>query len=115
MTPDILTIDPDRRMVSFDGKQIRLTNQEFCVLEYLVARPGMIRSRAQIMDAAFEGGGYGVEDRAVDTTIKRLRRHGIPGIQTYHYIGYFWEPVPKTFRRIEGPTKARIKKPRIEP
>lgn len=68
-----LEIDPARHMVSWDGKRVTLTVTEFLILEALAARPGVVKNRNQLMDAAYQDDVY-VDDRTIDSHIKRLRR-----------------------------------------
>jgi two-component system, OmpR family, response regulator ChvI len=88
-----LTIDPARHVVSWDGKSISLTVTEFLVLEALAQRPGVIRSRNQLIDAAYTDDIY-VDDRTIDSHIKRLRRKfreadpAFDAIETLYGAGY---------------------------
>ncbi|MHA6316961.1 response regulator [Altererythrobacter sp. CAU 1778] len=68
-----LHMDPSRHRVEWDGKHVSLTVTEFLILEALAQRPGVIRSRNQLMDAAYPDDVF-VDDRTVDSHIKRLRR-----------------------------------------
>ena len=68
-----LTMDPARHLVLWDGKPVSLTVTEFLILESLVARPGMVKNRNQLMDAAYQDDVF-VDDRTIDSHIKRLRR-----------------------------------------
>ncbi len=68
-----LTMDPARHMVSWKEMPITLTVTEFMILEALAARPGVVKSRNQLMDAAYQDDVY-VDDRTIDSHIKRLRR-----------------------------------------
>lgn len=68
-----LTMDPARHHVTWDGKPVSLTVTEFLLLEALAARPGVIKSRNQLMDAAYQDDVF-VDDRTVDSHIKRMRR-----------------------------------------
>lgn len=68
-----LFIDPARHKVTWDGKPVSLTVTEFLILEALAARPGVIKSRNQLMDAAYPDDIF-VDDRTVDSHIKRMRR-----------------------------------------
>jgi len=68
-----LTIDPARHQVLWDELPVSLTVTEFLILEALAARPGVIKSRNQLMDAAYPDEIY-VDDRTVDSHIKRMRR-----------------------------------------
>ena len=68
-----LSMDPARHKVAWDGKDVTLTVTEFLILETLAARPGIVRSRNQLMDAAYQDDVY-IDDRTIDSHIKRLRR-----------------------------------------
>ncbi len=68
-----LYMDPARHHVTWDEKPVSLTVTEFLILEALAARPGVIKSRNQLMDAAYPDDIF-VDDRTVDSHIKRMRR-----------------------------------------
>ena len=68
-----LTMDPARHEVTWDGQTVSLTVTEFLILEALAQRPGVVKSRNQLMDAAYHEDVF-VDDRTVDSHIKRLRR-----------------------------------------
>lgn len=68
-----LTMDPARHKVQWDGKDVTLTVTEFMILEALAQRPGVVKSRNQLMDTAYQDDIY-VDDRTIDSHIKRLRR-----------------------------------------
>ena len=68
-----LAMDPARHHVRWDGKSLVLTVTEFMILEALANRPGVVRTRDQLMDAAYQDDVY-VDDRTIDSHIKRLRR-----------------------------------------
>ncbi len=68
-----LHMDPARHHVKWDGKPLTLTVTEFMILEALANRPGVVRTRDQLMDAAYQDDVY-VDDRTIDSHIKRLRR-----------------------------------------
>src|SRR3546814_2334383 len=68
-----LQMDPARHKVAWDGKDVTLTVTEFLILETLAARPGIVRSRNQLMDAAYQDDVY-IDDRTIDSHIKRLDR-----------------------------------------
>jgi len=68
-----LVMDPARHLVTWDGRPVSLTVTEFLILEALAQRPGVIKSRNQLMDAAYPDDMF-VDDRTVDSHIKRLRR-----------------------------------------
>ena len=68
-----LRMDPARHYVTWDGRPVTLTVTEFLILEALAVRPGVIKSRNQLMDAAYPDDVF-VDDRTVDSHIKRMRR-----------------------------------------
>lgn len=68
-----LIMDPARHHVQWGGKPVTLTVTEFLILEALANRPGVVRTRDQLMDAAYQDDVY-VDDRTIDSHIKRLRR-----------------------------------------
>jgi len=86
-------MDPARHEVSWDGRPVSLTVTEFLLLEALASRPGVIRSRNQLMDAAYSDDIY-VDDRTIDSHIKRLRRKfraadpDFAAIETLYGAGY---------------------------
>ncbi|MDE2403280.1 MAG: response regulator transcription factor [Sphingomonadales bacterium] len=88
-----LTMDPARHQVHWDGKPVSLTVTEFLILESLAQRPGVIKSRNQLMDAAYSDDVY-VDDRTIDSHIKRLRRKfraadpAFAAIETLYGAGY---------------------------
>ncbi|WP_338445344.1 response regulator transcription factor [Pelagerythrobacter marensis] len=88
-----LTMDPARHNVTWDGKAVSLTVTEFLLLEALAARPGVIKSRNALMDAAYPDDVF-VDDRTVDSHIKRMRRKfrsvdpAFSAIETLYGAGY---------------------------
>ena len=68
-----LSMDPARHQVTWGGRPVSLTVTEFLILEALAQRPGVIKSRNQLMDAAYPDDVF-VDDRTVDSHIKRMRR-----------------------------------------
>ena len=68
-----LEMDPARHRVRWNGHDVALTVTEFMILEALVQRPGVVKSRSQLMDAAYQDDIY-VDDRTIDSHIKRLRK-----------------------------------------
>lgn len=73
MTRGPLVMDPARHQITWNGKAVSLTVTEFLILEALAQRPGVIKSRNQLMDAAYPDDVF-VDDRTVDSHIKRMRR-----------------------------------------
>jgi two-component system response regulator ChvI len=86
-------MDPTRHRVTWDGEPVSLTVTEFLILEALAARPGVIKTRNQLMDAAYSDDVF-VDDRTIDSHIKRLRRKfraadpGFAAIETLYGAGY---------------------------
>ena len=88
-----LQMDPARHKVEWDGRDVTLTVTEFLILETLAARPGIVRSRNQLMDAAYQDDVY-IDDRTIDSHIKRLRKKfkvvdtDFDQVETLYGIGY---------------------------
>jgi len=88
-----LRMDSSRHRVTWDGRAVSLTVTEFLILECLAQRPGVIKSRNQLMDAAYPDDVF-VDDRTVDSHIKRLRRKfraadpEFEAIETLYGAGY---------------------------
>lgn len=88
-----LTMDPARHVVTWDDKLVSLTVTEFLILEALALRPGVVRTRDQLMNAAYHDDVF-VDDRTIDSHIKRLRRKfravdsQFAAIETLYGAGY---------------------------
>lgn len=88
-----LTLDPLRHECMWTGKPVRLTVTEFLILQCLALRPGFVKSRDNLMDAAYDDQVY-VDDRTIDSHIKRLRKKfkvvddNFDGIETLYGVGY---------------------------
>ena len=88
-----LTMDPARHKVVWDGKDVTLTVTEFMILEALAQRPGVVKSRNQLLDIAYQDDVY-VDDRTIDSHIKRVRRKfrsvdpQFDAIETLYGVGY---------------------------
>ncbi|MEN9925492.1 MAG: hypothetical protein RL268_1618 [Pseudomonadota bacterium] len=88
-----LEMDPTRHRVFWHGQPVSLTVTEFLILEALAHRPGVIKSRNQLMDAAYSDDVF-VDDRTIDSHIKRLRRKfravdpQFSAIETLYGAGY---------------------------
>jgi two-component system response regulator ChvI len=88
-----LTMDPARHKVTWDGGNVTLTVTEFLILETLAQRPGIVKTRNQLMDAAYQDDIY-VDDRTIDSHIKRVRRKfrqvdpDFDAIETLYGAGY---------------------------
>jgi two-component system, OmpR family, response regulator ChvI len=68
-----LRMDIERHVCTWKDVPVSLTVTEFSILQAIVSRPGVIKSRAALMDAAYDEEAY-VGDRAIDCHIKRLRK-----------------------------------------
>jgi two-component system, OmpR family, response regulator ChvI len=88
-----LEMDPARHKVLWNGEDVTLTVTEFLILEALAQRPGFVKSRDQLMDTAYQDDVY-VDDRTIDSHIKRLRRKfrqvdsEFKAIETLYGVGY---------------------------
>jgi two-component system response regulator ChvI len=88
-----LTLDPARHDCLWDGRPVRLTVTEFLLLQSLAQRPGFVKSRDNLMDAAYEDQVY-VDDRTIDSHIKRMRKKfrdvdpEFDSIETLYGVGY---------------------------
>jgi two-component system response regulator ChvI len=88
-----LVMDPERHLCTWKGSPVSLTVTEFLILQSLAARPGHVKSRDQLMDAAYGENVY-VDDRTIDSHIKRLRKKfklvddAFDKIETLYGIGY---------------------------
>ena len=67
------TIDPGRRRVVCDGREVSLTPQEFSLLYLLMSSPGIVLTRDELLEKVW-GSEVFVDGRGVDTVIKRIRR-----------------------------------------
>ena len=88
-----LVMDPARHKVLWDDKDVTLTVTEFLILEALAQRPGVVKSRNQLLDVAYQDDVY-VDDRTIDSHIKRIRRKfravdpEFDAIETLYGVGY---------------------------
>ena len=88
-----LSMDPARHESTWEGKPVKLTVTEFLLLQALAQRPGFVKSRDNLMDAAYDDQVY-VDDRTIDSHIKRLRKkmravdEEFSAIETLYGIGY---------------------------
>jgi two-component system response regulator ChvI len=88
-----LALDPQRHECTWEGKPVRLTVTEFLILQALAQRPGFVKSRDSLMDAAYDDQVY-VDDRTIDSHIKRLRKKfkqvadDFDAIETLYGVGY---------------------------
>jgi len=88
-----LVLDPERHSCTWDSKPVVLTVTEFLILQALAQRPGYVKSRDSLMDAAYDDQVY-VDDRTIDSHIKRLRKKfkevddDFDAIETLYGVGY---------------------------
>ncbi|HEY4125137.1 MAG TPA: response regulator transcription factor [Rhizomicrobium sp.] len=88
-----LGLDPQRHECTWDNRPVRLTVTEFLILQCLAQRPGFVKSRDNLMDAAYDDQVY-VDDRTIDSHIKRLRKKfkvvddDFDAIETLYGVGY---------------------------
>jgi two-component system response regulator ChvI len=88
-----LALDSQRHDCTWEGKPVRLTVTEFLILQSLAQRPGFVKSRDNLMDAAYDDQVY-VDDRTIDSHIKRLRKKfkavddNFDAIETLYGVGY---------------------------
>jgi two-component system response regulator ChvI len=89
----LLRMDPERHTCTWKGEQVTLTVTEFLILQALATRPGVVKSRNALMDAAYDDQVY-VDDRTIDSHIKRLRKKfkvvddDFEMIETLYGVGY---------------------------
>jgi two-component system response regulator ChvI len=88
-----LKMDPERHTSTWKGLPVTLTVTEFLILQALAIRPGVVKSRNALMDAAYDDQVY-VDDRTIDSHIKRLRKKfkvvddDFEMIETLYGVGY---------------------------
>ena len=89
----LLMMDPERHTCTWKGEPVTLTVTEFLILQALATRPGVVKSRNALMDAAYDDQVY-VDDRTIDSHIKRLRKkfkvadNAFEMIETLYGVGY---------------------------
>src|SRR5450631_268764 len=88
-----LRLDPERHTCHWDNHPVMLTVTEFLILQALATRPGVVKTRDALMDAAYDDQVY-VDDRTIDSHIKRLRKKfkqvddNFDVIETLYGVGY---------------------------
>ena len=88
-----LRLDPERHTCHWDNRPVTLTVTEFLILQALATRPGVVKTRDALMDAAYDDQVY-VDDRTIDSHIKRLRKKfkhaddDFDVIETLYGVGY---------------------------
>ncbi len=93
-----LLMDQERHTCTWKGESVTLTVTEFLILHALAQRPGVVKSRDALMDAAYDEQVY-VDDRTIDSHIKRLRKKfkavddDFDMIETLYGVGYRFREV----------------------
>jgi two-component system response regulator ChvI len=93
-----LTLDPARHDCLWEGRPVKLTVTEFLLLQALATRPGFVKSRDNLMDAAYDDQVY-VDDRTIDSHIKRMRKKfrdvdpEFDAIETLYGVGYRYREI----------------------
>ena len=93
-----LLLDSARHLCKWNGLELNLTVTEFLLIETLAKRPGLVKTRDQLIDAAYGETIY-VDDRTIDSHIKRLRRkfksfdENFDEIETIYGIGYRYKNI----------------------
>ena len=88
-----LVLDQTRHLCTWRGDEVNLTVTEFLLVQALARRPGHVKSRDQLIDAAYGEHIY-VDDRTIDSHIKRLRKKfkdvdaDFAHIETLYGVGY---------------------------
>jgi two-component system response regulator ChvI len=88
-----LSMDQERHTCTWNTQSVTLTVTEFLILYALAHRPGVVKSRNALMDAAYDDQVY-VDDRTIDSHIKRLRKkfkvvdNDFDMIETLYGVGY---------------------------
>jgi two-component system response regulator ChvI len=93
-----LKMDPVRHATLWQDQPVTLTVTEFLILKALASRPGVVKSRDQLMDVAYDDEVY-VDDRTIDSHIKRIRKKfravdsEFNHIETLYGVGYKFKEV----------------------
>ena len=86
-----LVLDVERHEAAFAGQRVQLTATEFQVLAALIERPGIVLSRAQLLQRAYADDLH-VTERTLDSHVRRIRAKfrsvGGDPIATVHGVGY---------------------------
>ncbi|MDT8264691.1 response regulator transcription factor, partial [Roseomonas sp. DSM 102946] len=88
-----LVLDETKHTCLWKGQQVQLTVTEFLLVKALATRPGMVKNRDQLIDAAYGENIY-VDDRTIDSHVKRVRKKfrvvdpEFSQIETLYGIGY---------------------------
>jgi len=90
-----IELDRDSHRVSRDGRKIHLTPKAFSLLEYFMASPGRVFTRAQLIEGIW-GTTAEIDERTVDVHVQRLRKELARGrernpIRTIRSVGYAFD------------------------
>ena len=106
-----LRLDTERHTCTWKGERVTLTATEFLLLEALASRPGVVKTRDALMDAA-RGDEIFIDERAIDSHIKRLRRklkaidETFDMIETLYGVGYLFKRADPVSGMCEGYRRA---------
>lgn len=93
LTTGDLVLDPLRFSTTWKGRSVALTVTEFLLLQALVSRPGVVKTRDQLMSDGYPDR-VSVSDRTIDSHVKRIRRKlqavdpGFDRIEAVYGAGY---------------------------
>lgn len=88
-----LLLDAGRHLCAWKKEHVNLTVTEFLIVESLARHPGHVKSRDQLIDAAYGEHIY-VDDRTIDSHIKRVRKkfkvvdQDFNQVETLYGVGY---------------------------
>jgi two-component system response regulator ChvI len=94
-----LMLDGAKHLCTWKGKPVNLTVSEFLLVKALAQRPGHVKNRNQLIDAAYGEHIY-VDDRTIDSHVKRMRRKfkdvdtDFDAIETLYGAGYKFREQP---------------------
>ena len=98
ITRGLMTLDDDRHLCTWQNKPVDLTVTEYLIVKTLVQRPGHVKNRDQLIDAAYGENIY-VDDRTIDSHVKRIRKKfkrvddAFSSIETLYGVGYRYNEV----------------------
>ena len=87
-------LDKDKHICKWKNQTIHLTVTEFLIIRSLIENPGVVKSREQLMMAAFGDESKDEDDRAIDHHLKRIRKkikisdNKFNSIHTIYGVGY---------------------------
>ena len=87
-----LRLDASRHLARFGQHDLALTAREFAIVKALLARPGFVITREQLMNAAY-GSHLHVSDRTIDSHVRNIRAKFLAcgcanSVETVHGIGF---------------------------